>query len=290
MRHCEQALCQLPLEDPRLKMKGRFFYVRDEEDAKNDSEDHTSNSILLQRGKTKMYWEENAERPVPIAKPATQMHQKICQTDELEMKTKGVQASVATKDFESQVYPHDLQANKEEKRPIMDRLDWSVRETYDYAPKYREVEDLRWSLSNSSQRRTLNKQPSPPRRTDEREHRPDSADHVPRNLRLDSPFKSKDGYPGHKARDHYEHGRYSPEFRRSMEREEFHDRRSEHSRGESPMELENSDDELVDDHAFQRESDWHRRGKILRGKSHIYRGKHSGGRPYRSRGGFRGKL
>lgn len=291
MRHCEQALCQLPFEDPRLKMKGRFFYVREEEDTKTDPEDHTSNSILLQRAKTKICWEDNAEQAVPITKPATQMYQKICQTDELEVETKGVQATVAMKDFESQVYPHDLNPSREERRSIMDRLDWSVRETYDYGPReYRTEEDLRWSLSNSSQRtrNSWNRQASPSKRSDEREHHLDPVDHIARNLKPEPPFKREPDYnSGHKVRDHYDHVKYSPDYSRSVKEEDFHDR-SDHSRGESPMDLELEEDlNLVTDRTFQ--SDWHKRGKILRGKSHIYRGKYSGGRPYRSRGDFRGK-
>lgn len=296
MRHCEQALCQLPLEDPRLKMKGRFFYDRNEEDyTKNDAEDHTSNSILLQKGKTKIFWEEsNVEQQIPIPKSTTQMHQKICQTDEVETETKGVQVYVTTTDAETQVRPQDFQQVKEEKRPIMDRLDWNVRETYEYPP-FREI-DLRWSLNNSSQRRS-NRQTSPSRRSaDEQEHHVDSIDHgSSRSLRLDSPVRSRDDFSAHNARDHYSHNRYSPDrqidyHRRSTERDDFHDRRSDHSRGESPMELEESDDELVDGHTFQREHDWHGREKSLRGKSHIVRGKHLGGRPHRSRGSFRDKF
>lgn len=293
MRHCEQALYQLPIEDPRLKMKGRFFYDRSEENITKDvSEDHTSNSILLQTSKTKIFWKENnAEQPISVPKAPTQMHQKICQTDEVETETKGVQAYVTMVDFESQVYPHDLQQIKEEKRPIMDRLDWSARDTYEYGSKFREVEDLRWSLSNSSQRRSWNRQTSPPR-SDEHEHHLDSADHESRSLRLDSPIRNRDDFSTHSnTRDHYSHDRYSPDYhRRSIERDEFHDRRSDHSRGESPMELEESDDEFdsMTGHTFQRGSDWHGRGK--RGKSHNLRGKHVGGRPYRSRGNFRGKF
>lgn len=297
MRHCEQALLQLPYEDPRLKMKGRFFHLRDEEDTRYETEDHGSNSILLQKSKTKIYWEENMEQPAPIAKPTTQMHQKICQTDEVETQAKGVQAVVAMVDCETQVYPHDLQqVNREERRPIMDRLDWSVRETYDYAPKFREMDDLRLHLSNSSQRRSWNRQTSPPRRPDtvDHEHHLEPVDHGSRNVRRDSPFR--DSYPGHRARDHYGHTRFSPEYRRSTERDEYHDRRSEHSRGESPMELEDSDENGNDDngittgHTYQRESEWHGRGRGTRGKGHTFKGKHPGGRPYRSRGGYRGKF
>lgn len=301
MRHCEQALCQLPLEDPRLKMKGRFFYDRNEEgDTKSDAEDHTSNSILLQKGKTKIFWEESnkEEQPIPIPKSTTQMHQKICQTDEVETETKGVQVHVTMVDVATQIYSPtqlliDIQSPiKEDKRPIMERLDRSgIREPYEHASSFRNVEDLRWSLNNSSQRRFWNRQTSPSRRsTDEHEHHAESVDHGSRNLRLESPVRNRDEFSTHiAARDHYSHSRYSPDYhRRSMERDDYHDRRSDHSRGESPMELEESDDELVDDHTFQREHDWHGREKILRGKGHILRGK--GGRPYRNRGNFRGKF
>lgn len=297
MRHCEQALCQLPMEDPRLKMKGRFFYDRTEENesTKDVSEDHTSNSILLQKSKTKIFWKEsNAEQPIPVPKATTQTHQKICQTDEVETENKGVQVYVTMADVGSQVYPDDLQQIKEEKRPIMDRLDWGARDTYEYGSKFREVEDLRWSLSNSSQRRTFNKQMSP-RRSDEQERHIDSMDHGSRNVKLESPVKhhSRNDFSGHSnTRDHYSHDRYSPDYhRRSMERDIYHDRRSDHSRGESPMELE-SDDELMTGHTFPKGSgmEWQSgRGKSLRGKNHNLRGKHIG-KSYRSRGNFRGKL
>lgn len=292
MRHCEQALYQLPIEDPRLKMKGRFFYDRSEEkETKDVSEDHTSNSILLQKSKTKIFWKEsNAEQqPVPIPK-TTQMHQKICQTDEMETETKGVQAYVTMVDCGSQVYPHDLQQMKEEKRPIMDRIDWNARDTYDYGSKFSE-QDLRWSLNNSSLRRNSYRQTSPSRRSDEQEPL-DSMDHESRNMRLDSPIRNRDDFSTHSnMRDHYSHDKYSPDYhRRSIERDDFHDRRSDHSRGESPMELEESDDELMTGHTFQRGPDWHGRGKVLKGKSHNLRGKHIEGRPYRSRGNFRGKF
>lgn len=111
-------------------------------------------------------------------------------------------------------------------------------------------------------------------------------DHGSRSVRLESPpiSRSRDDFSAHS--DHYGHSRYSPDYhRRSMERDDFHDRRSNHSRGESPMELEESEDELVDGHTFQREHDWH--GRVLRGKSHASRGKHLGGKQYRN---FRGKF
>ncbi|XP_076757835.1 uncharacterized protein LOC143427509 isoform X3 [Xylocopa sonorina] len=303
LRHCEHALRELPMEDPRLKMKGRFFYDPTKENVKNEQNVYSSNSILLQKSKSKIYWdeEEGGQHLISSLKQNVQMHQKICQTDELETSTKFVQASVTMIDFEVQVYPQDLQhAVKEEKRPIMDRLDWNVRETFDYTPKFREADDLRWSLSNSSQKRTWSRNVSPSRRLDDREHRIDSSlDHSSRNIKLDSPIRSRDSFSGHKGsvRDHYVRERYSPNYRHSLdERDDFHENRSDHSRGESPMMLEDSAEELELEHTFQRGTDWHGRGKMSRGRSsplikpHVYRGKHSGGRSYRGRGGFRGKF
>lgn len=298
LRHCSHALRELPLEDPRLKMKGRFFYEPRLDEAKVEQDLFASNSILLQRNTSKILWEEEEENASPFVKQNVQTHQKICQTDEVETSTKLVQATVTMVDFEMQVYPQDLQqAAKEEKRPIMDRLDWNVRETVDYnPPKFRQVEDLRYSLNNSSQKRNWNRNTSPPhRRIDDRDHRLDSVDHGSRSM--DSPIRNRDSYSGHKeSRDHYR-DRYSPGYRHSLdERDDFHDSRSEHSRGESPMMLDTSAEELELEHTFQRGgNDWHPRGKMSRGRSsplvkpHMYRGKHSGGRPYRGRG-FRGKF
>lgn len=285
-------------------MKGRFFYDPKKENLHNQKDVYSSNSILLQKGRNKLYWEEeDVQHSTPI-KHSVQTHQKICQTDEVETCSTFVQATVTMVDVEVQVYPQDLQfATKEEKRPIMDRLDWNVRETFDYAPKYREADDLRWSLNNSSQKRTWNRTVSPPsRRSHDREHRMDSMsslDHTPRNLKLGSPVRSRESLSSHKGslRDHYVRERYSPNYRHSLnERDDFLDNRSDHSRGESPMMLEDSSDELELEHTFQRGSDWHGRGKSLRGRSsplikpHVYRGKYSGGRPYRGRGSYRGKF
>ncbi|XP_043263096.1 serine/arginine repetitive matrix protein 2-like isoform X1 [Colletes gigas] len=303
LRHCEHALRELPTEDPRLKMKGRFFYNPKKEKVQNEQDIYSSNSILLQRSKCKIYWEEEEGQHLSPIKHNVQTHQKICQTDEVETNTKFVQASVIMVDFEVQVYPQDLQhVTKEEKRPIMDRLDWNMRETFDYTPKFREADDLRWSLSNSSQKRTWNRTVSPPRRTDDREHRVDSVsslDHNSRNLKLGSPIRNRDNFSSHKGslRDHYVHERYSPNYRHSLnERDDFHESRSDVSRGESPMMLDDSAEEIELEQTFQRGTDWHGRGKLSRGRSsplikqHVYRGKHSGGRSYRGRGSFRGKF
>lgn len=289
------------MEDLRLKMKGRFFYDPKKENIQSEQNVYSSNSILLQKSKSKIYWEEEGQQLTSM-KQNIQMHQKICQTDEVETNTKFVQASVTMVDFEVQVYPQDLQyAVKEDKRPIMDRLDWNVRETFDYTPKFREADDLRWSLSNSSQKRTWSRTISPPRRIDDREHRIDSVsslDHGSRNMKLGSPIRNRDNFSSHKGslRDHYVRERYSPNYRHSLEeRDEFHENRSDHSRGESPMMLEDSAEEIELEHTFQRGTDWHGRGKLSRGRSsplikHVYRGKHSGGRSYRGRGNFRGKF
>lgn len=300
LRHCEHALRELPIEDPRLKMKGRFFFDPKKADSKNKYEEYPSNSILLQRGKNKIYWKDEDvlqqyNNNVPMAKQSSvQTHQKICQTEEHETETKYVQASVDMVDFGMQVYPYDIQHGiKEDKRLIMDRLDWNVRETYDYAPKYRETEDLRWSSSNSSQKRPWKRGLSPPRGSDEREHRLEtmpSPEHQSRNLKLDSPMRSRDSYSGHRGgpiRDNYVRERYSPNYRRSIDQDDFRENRSDRSRGESPMELEDSEEDLDDGFTFQRgSSDWHGRGKSFRGKSYTTRGKHSTGRPYRGRGSY----
>lgn len=284
-------------------MKGRFFFDPKKDNIQDERDVYSSNSILLQTSKSKIYWEDEEGQYSTTTKPNVQMHQKICQTDEVETNTKFVQASVTMVDFEVQVYPQDLQHTvKEEKRPIMDRLDWNVRETFDYTPKFREADDLRWSLSNSSQKRSWNRAASPPRRVDDREHRIDSVsslDHNSRNMKVGSPIRNRDNFSSHKGsmRDHYVRDRYSPNYRHSLdEREEFHESRSDHSRGESPMMLEDSAEEIELEHTFHRGSDWHGRGKLSRGRSsplmkpHVYRGKYSGGRPYRGRGGFRGKF
>ncbi|XP_043800834.1 uncharacterized protein LOC122719243 [Apis laboriosa] len=300
LKHCEHALRELPVEDLRLKMKGRFFYDPKKENIRSDQNIYSSNSLLLQKNKNKIYWEEEESQHLTSIKQNIQMHQKICQTDEIETNTKFVQASVTMVDFEVQVYPQDLQyAIKEEKRPIMDRLDWNVREMFDYTPKFREADDLRWSLSNSSQKRTWNKTISPSRRIDDREHHIDSVslDHGSRNMKLGSPIRNRDNFSSHKGslQDHYGREKYSPNYRHSLEEhDEFHENRSDHSRGESPMILEDSAEELELEHTFQRGSDWHGRGKLSRGRSsplmkHVYRRKHSG-RSYRGRGSFRGKF
>ncbi|KAL0117918.1 hypothetical protein PUN28_008951 [Cardiocondyla obscurior] len=285
MRNCEQALFNLPAEDPRLKMKGRFFYDRSEEnDTKDILEDHTSNSILLQKSKTKIFWAEcNAEQSVPVPKTATQMHQKICQTDEVMTDSKGVQIGPIMINCATQVKPEDIFEHvkvKEEKRPVMNRVNWGgTRDTFELKSKYREKDDLRWNVSNSQGR----PYESEPKRFDTID---DSV-----KLRLNSPVTNRDEFSSHSdMRDHYSRETYTPEYhRRSMEHDDFLDRRSDHSRGESPMEIAESDEELMPGHAFQRGSEWQGKGKILKGKSHNLQGKH-GERPHRTQASFRDKF
>lgn len=290
LRHCEHALRELPIEDPRLKMKGRFFFDPNKGDSNNKYEEYPSNSVLLQKGKNKIYWEEDdvQQYNATVTKQAVQTHQKICQTEEIETDTKYVEARVDMVDFEMQVYPDDIEeVAKEERKSIMDRLDWKIRD------KHRETDDLRWSLSNSSQKRPWKKGSSPGRRSAEREHHLEtvpSPEHPPRNFKMDSPMRSRDSYSSHRGsfRDHYVRDRYSPNCRRSTNMDDFRENRSDRSHGESPMKLEDSEEDSDDTFTFQREIwDWYGRGKSLRGKTNnTTRGKYSGGRPYRGRCAF----
>ncbi|XP_015587802.1 serine/arginine repetitive matrix protein 1 isoform X2 [Cephus cinctus] len=306
LRHCENALRDLPSEDPRLKMKGRFFFDPKQDDQQSDQEEHASNSILLRRGRNKIYWDEEEELQHAYSKKVGhQMHQKICQTEDVETGTKFVQATVTMVDFGVQVYPYDLhQPVQEEKRPIMDRLDWNTRETFDYTPKIREADDLRWSLSNSSQKRPWTRNSSPSGRSNDRDISPMdnpvcSSDHGSRSM--GSPVRGRDHFLTHRGsrHDHYSRDSFTT-YRRSMEdHDDFHESRSEHSRGESPMAMDDSGEEIeLEQDGYQRGSDWRGRGFVSRGKQNMYkargnpRGKYLGGRsPFRgSRGGFRGKF
>ncbi|KAL2716791.1 serine/arginine repetitive matrix protein 2 [Vespula squamosa] len=299
LRHCEHALRELPIEDPRLKMKGRFFF--DPKKAENNNkkyEEYPSNSILLQKSKHKIYWEDDEvqqqqqqqqQSNVPVAKQTVQTHQKICQT-EIETDTKYVEARVDMVDFEMQVYPDDIEEMiKEERKSIMDRLDWKIRD------KHRETDDLRWSLSNSSQKRPWKKGSSPGTRSAEREQHhletvPPSPEHPPRNFKVDSPMRNRDGsYSSHRGSFHeqYVRDRYSPNCRRSANIDDFRENRSDRSHGESPMKMEDSEGDSDDTFTFQRDIlDWYGKGKAFRGKANTTRGKNSGGRPLRGRCAF----
>ncbi|KAK0162929.1 hypothetical protein PV327_006656 [Microctonus hyperodae] len=308
IRHCELALCDLPDEDPRLKIKGRFFFDPSKEEPTNDEPITASNSILLQKNKDKSLWEEMIDKRVKQPpKIIVETHQKYCQT-ELEMDSKSTQTELEVADFCVQVCPGELQPSpREEKRPIMDRLDWNVRETYDYTQKVREVDDLRWSLSNSSQKRSWNRGISP-QTSQEREDRHCSPELRPlelqdsRDYHRGSPICNRESFPIHRGinRDNFSpHDRYSPDFRRGLDhQDEYLELRSEHSREESPMIIEEHDDEIeiMEPESFHRESSWRGRGKSYGQsntphKSRSNRGKHAGGRSFRGRGGgYRGKF
>ncbi|XP_058809727.1 uncharacterized protein LOC131674929 [Phymastichus coffea] len=205
LRHCERALRSLPTEDPRLKMKGRFFFEPLKKDDKKDKAPPGSNSILLRKGRTEIYWDDEEEQTSSTGQPSSvhhimrriTTHQKYCQTEETVRESVAVQAEETpkqTSDFSQQVVPHDLMPSQEEtrrvapamimednrrmpslediRRPIddsrrvvledsrrtiveesrrpIDRLDWSMRETYDHgADRIRDKDDLRWNLNNS---------------------------------------------------------------------------------------------------------------------------------------------
>ncbi|XP_015182171.1 PREDICTED: serine/arginine repetitive matrix protein 2-like [Polistes dominula] len=283
LRHCEHALRGLPIEDPRLKRKGRFFFDPKKADSKSKYEEYPSNSILLLNGK-KIYWEEEEvqQYDTSLTTQTMQMHQKICQTEEIEMDSKSVEAHVDMVDFEMQVYPHDIEHEiKEERKSIMDRLDWNTRE------KHRDADDLRWNLSNLSHKRPWKRTLSPPnRRSHDRDHFQSvpSPEHPSRNLETNSSKRSRDSYSRGSIREQYD--RYSPNYNRSMNIDDFRENRSDRSRGESPiMNLGDSEEDSDETFTFQRENDWCGRGRRpFRGKS--TRGKYSRGRQYRARCSF----
>lgn len=305
LRHCEHALRDLPIEDPRLKMKGRFFFNPKIEDKPKENKERSSNSILLRKGKNKIYWDEEEERHSQISvKPGVHMHQKICQTDEVQVDSKQVQATVTTVDIGIQVYPYELQPPtppKEEKRPIMDRLDWNMRETYDYAPKPREADDLRWSLSNSSQKRPWGRAPSPPRESDSRSlsrERITSAPYSSRTLTVCTPGRGREEFSslrGPVLRDHFPRDSFAPSYMQDVDdrQEHFLDNRSDHSRGESPMVLDDSPEEIEDEsELFGRTTERIVIGKHQRGGIGTFKGRGvPRGRPFRGgRGNFRDKY
>jgi hypothetical protein len=136
-------------------MKGRFFF----DPSKKDKTETTSNSILLRKGRTEIHWddEENqfasAQHQHLIERKRLITHQKICQTDELMRESVSIQTEPVMIDFAMQVCPQDLNHNiKEDWLSLNDRLDWSMRETYDHKSNLRDNEDLRWSLINNSTR------------------------------------------------------------------------------------------------------------------------------------------
>ncbi|XP_043284555.1 uncharacterized protein [Venturia canescens] len=307
LQQCEVALRELPAEDRRFKMKGRFFFDPSKDDAEPIVQDSGSNSILLRGGRGKLLWEtsDKMQNSTDTTRPFVETHQKICQTDETLTESKAVQVEIKPKtaDFSQQIFPGELQqVTKEEKRPIMDRLDWNVRENYDYPNKLRDTDDLRWTLNNWNrglsppdvlvEDRRINSPPSGQMDRDDRR----GGMNVPPSTR------PRDNYPFDRSssREHYSRDQFSPPYRRSIERQEdFHDVRSDHSRGESPMVLEEPPDEveILDEDHYSRGSDWRSsrgntsfapRQSALQ-KIQNLRGKASG-RTFRGRGGFRGKF
>ena len=318
LRHCEYALRDLPPEDPRLKMKGRFFFDPSKQLTSNETAEDTSNSILLRKGKNKIDWVD-LEEPPPPPKVAVQMHQKICQTEELETASMGVQATVSFAHIGTQVFPSDLQQpfTQQEKRPVTDRLDWNLRETYDYNIKMRDTDDLRWSL-NSSQKRPWGRAISPerPHRTLD-EHNLDLSSGLgssmslgppiehPRSLNLEPSLRERDSFSGNRGPmlDHMRTGNYVPTFNRNLEergnfrdergnfrdeRDNFREEMDDPIRGESPMALDDPSEDLDIDQGFSRESVGPSKAALFF-KSRVPREIPMGARSA-GRGNFRGKY
>lgn len=329
LRRCEHALRDLPPEDPRLKMKGRFFYnPKKELKIRSETCNHASNSILLMSDTKNLFWDVDQERewadeeadkraPLAAAKPKT--CQKYSQTTTAETVSASVQATTTSQDVGVQVNLIDFP--KEERRTVLDRLDWTARETYDYSNKPRETEDLRWSLSNS-QRKVVVRGNSPGRMMDERLER-ERLEHMERERvererqhMMDPPvipsmdlgsrsmmmnnvgreqfldYVQRSGEPMREPMHERLGGRpavYSPEYRH---REDYSRSRRSRSRSyeRNPMLLEDHGDEVQIVEEFgEPNSDWGdsrgvggNRGKIGQ------RGKFPNSRPSRGRGGFRG--
>ncbi|KAH0553983.1 hypothetical protein KQX54_006774 [Cotesia glomerata] len=243
-------------------------------------------------------------------KPSVEVHQKYCQTDIKEFNDQYTQTEIETVDFGVQVHISEPPLPpREEKIPIMERLDWNVRESYDYNSKPREVNDLRWSLSNSSQKR-WNRGVSPssqdqddrimlssPSRLSHQDH--DSREYI---HRIQSPIRHSDSYSSNRGRNHRSFSprerHFSPDFRQNS----YHENRNERSREPSPIMLDDHDDvEILEQEPFSHDPNWRGRNNKSFGqnppvhKSRSARGKHSTGRPFRGRGGggsssYRGKY
>ncbi|XP_008543212.1 uncharacterized protein LOC103568233 [Microplitis demolitor] len=315
LRHCEMALRELPDEDPRLKIKGRFFFDPTKNEPLNESVELKSNSILLQKPSIKQLWQEIKETRLEEIKPAVEVHQKYCQTDSKEFVEQCTQTEVEMVDFSVQVHPGELQPPlREEKRPIMDRLDWNVRETYDYNSKAREVNDLRWSLSNSSQKRSWNTRGVSPSSQDQDDRimlSPGHLSHLDHDAReyhhrVPSPLRRADNYSlnrGPTRRSFSPHERhFSPDYRHDIERQDnYHESRSERSHEPSPIVIDDPDEiEIIEQETFSsHDPNWRGRNSKSFGqtatpvhKSRSVRGKHSSGRSFRGRGSssYRGKY
>lgn len=161
LKNCERALQELPAEDPRLKMTGRFFF---DPTLKEPSQAQlpVSNSPLLKKGPNKIFWDDDDVQPNAKSKSNVMTHQKICQTEDVEVDHKDCQTEIEMASIGIQVYPQDLLPQVEEKRPIQERLDWNKRE---FQPEFefpRREPDLRESL-NARERLENWQQPTSPR-------------------------------------------------------------------------------------------------------------------------------
>lgn len=208
-------------------MKGRFFFDPTKQEVKKEVKDQSaSNSILIRKGRTEIFWDEEENKMSASSEPQQQpklrkrviTHQKICQTETPLKGEIGIQVETVMTDFCMQVGPLDLQppapvveekprdfddrrgfdldrrgfdnnrgfgdlrANFDDRRDFddrrgfdnnrgfderrgfdtdrrvnplnddrrlpNDRLDWSMRETFDHSAKLGDSNDLRWSLNN----------------------------------------------------------------------------------------------------------------------------------------------
>lgn len=203
-------------------MKGRFFFDPTKKETKKEVKESASNSILIRKGRTEIFWDEEenkmsaaSEIQEPLRRKRVISHQKYCQTETATMGEIGIQAEVSMTDFCMQVGPLDLQPAVPEEKPREfdgrrafdlerrgfderrgfgdlrggfddvrdfddrrgfddnrgfddrrgfdrdrhgslnddrrlpnDRLDWSMRETFDHSAKLGDNNDLRWNLNN----------------------------------------------------------------------------------------------------------------------------------------------
>lgn len=217
-------------------MKGRFFFDPTKKEAKKEVKESGSNSILIRKGRTEIFWDEeenqmsaSSEPQQPILRKKRVITlQKICQTESPTKGDVGIQAEAIMTDFCMQVGPQDLMSLPEEKprdfdvrrafdlgsmandrrgfdekrgfgdlranfderrdfddrrgfddnrgfderrgfdldrrnsfnddrRLPNDRLDWSMRETFDHSAKLGgDSSDLRWSLNNQVRDKPIN--------------------------------------------------------------------------------------------------------------------------------------
>lgn len=164
LQDCEHALHNLPVEDPRLKMKGRFFFDPAKKE-KRDNRRRKSNSVLLSKSVNRIYWDDDEE--VPKVKILVMTCQKICQTDPPEKNSVSCQTStMETGTIGLQVNPQDLEPPRS-RRSIAERLDWS-KATADnadersFGQKRRVDVDLRDSLNSQRRIQIWDSPMSPP--------------------------------------------------------------------------------------------------------------------------------